>query len=97
MSALNTSKTLNTKLKVGGIKVNYSLGIFKDVFSGLVVEIGMSGNKYYIYFVNNETKEMTSKHFDDIDKAMAAFNKMVELLIKGFGSEEYKREVLKSL
>lgn len=58
-------------------------------------EQNKNGNEYTVGLFNEVTKEYTHRSFKTIDEALTVYKTLVELIVKGYGTEEYKRNVLK--
>lgn len=75
--------------------MNYTIATTKEVFGNLCLNIDKNGNEYTVGLFNEETKEYTHRSFKTIDDALTVYKTLVELIVKGYGTEEYKRNVLK--
>lgn len=75
--------------------MNYAIATTKEVHGNLSLNIDKSGNEYTVGLFNEGTKEYTCRSFKTIDEALTVYITLVELIVKGYGTEEYKRNVLK--
>lgn len=75
--------------------MNYTIAETKEVHGNLCLNIDQNGNEYTVGLFNEETKEYTHRSFKTIDDALTVYKTLVELIVKGYGTEEYKRNVLK--
>lgn len=75
--------------------MNYTIATTKEVHGNLCLNIDKNGNEYTVGLFNDVTKEYTHRSFKTIDEALTVYNTLVELIVKGYGTEEYKRNVLK--
>nr|DAU13413.1 MAG TPA: hypothetical protein [Caudoviricetes sp.] len=75
--------------------MNYTIATTKEVHGNLRLCIDKSGNEYTVGLFNDVTKEYTHRSFKTIDDALTVYKTLVELIVKGYGTEEYKRNVLK--
>lgn len=75
--------------------MNYTIATTKEVHGNLCLNIDQNGNEYTVGLFNEETKEYTHRSFKTIDEALTVYKTLVELIIRRYGTEEYKRNVLK--
>lgn len=75
--------------------MNYTIATTKEVHGDLSLNIDKNGNEYTVGLFNEVTKEYTHRSFKTIDDALTVYKTLVELIVKGYGTEEYKRNVLK--
>lgn len=75
--------------------MNYTIATTKEVHGNLCLNIDKNGNEYAVGLFNEETKEYTHRSFKTIDDALTVYKTLVELIVKGYGTEEDKRNVLK--
>lgn len=75
--------------------MHYTIATTKEVHGNLCLNIDKNGNKYTLGLFNDVTKEYTHRSFKTIDDALTVYKTLVELIVKGYGTEEYKRNVLK--
>jgi hypothetical protein len=58
------------------------------------LEFGKSGNKWWLALYNKDTKELTHKEYIDEDMAIATFNFMATIMLRGEYSEKDRRMFL---
>lgn len=75
--------------------MNYTIATTKEVHGNLCLNIDKNGNEYIVGLFNDVTKKYTHRSFKTIDDALTVYKMLVELIVKGYGTEEYKRNVLK--
>lgn len=75
--------------------MKYTIATTREVHSNLCLNIDKNGNEYTVGLFNDVTKEYTHRSFKTIDEALTVYKMIVELIVKGYGTEEYKRNVLK--
>lgn len=75
--------------------MNYTIATTEEVHGDLSLNIDKNGNEYTVGLFNEVTKEYTHRSFKTIDDALTVYKTLVELIVKGYGTEEYKRNVLK--
>nr|DAJ52034.1 MAG TPA: hypothetical protein [Caudoviricetes sp.] len=75
--------------------MNYTIATTEEVHGNLYLNIDKNGNEYTVGLFNEVTKEYTHRSFKTIDEALTVYKTLVELIVKGYGTEEYKRNVLK--
>lgn len=71
----------------------YSIGYFKQVNGNYELTLLKKGNGYYLGLENAETKEYITRDFSNLEEAIKIFNKMVEILIKHYGNDTYKKNM----
>ncbi len=72
--------------------MNYAIAKFELVFDkNLNLEIGASGNKFYVWFYNREKEELNHREFASMDEANGLFIRMVTLMNKSLGTYEDKK------
>lgn len=71
----------------------YSIGYFKQVNGNYELTLLKKGNGYYLGLENSETKEYITRELSNLEKAIKIFNKMVEILIKHYGNDTYKKNM----
>lgn len=75
--------------------MNYTIAYTEDLAENLQLNFNKSGNEYVVELYNKESHECTRRHFKTIDDALTVYHTICDLMLKGYGSEEYKRNVLK--
>lgn len=75
--------------------MNYTIAVTEEVHGKLRLNIDKNSNEYTVGLFNEETKEYTHRSFKTIDEALTVYKTLVELIIRRYGTEEYKRNVLK--
>lgn len=75
--------------------MDYTIAITKEAMGNLCLNFDKTGNEYAVGLFNEKTKEYTHRSFKTIDEALTVYKTLVELIVKGYGTEEYKRNVLK--
>lgn len=71
----------------------YCIGCFRQIDGSFELELCKKGNGYYLGLENTETKEYLTRDFNNLDEAIKTFNKMVEILIKHYGNDTYKKNM----
>lgn len=74
--------------------MNYTIMTIKDVQGDLIVCLDKSGNKYVVVIRNNETEELSSRTFDNLNDAIKKMQIYTELIGKSLYSESDKRKML---
>lgn len=74
--------------------MDYTIAILEQAHGNLKLYFDKNGNKYAVRLYNTETKEMTSKKFESIEKAQEKFNTLSASIIQWLYTEEKKREIL---
>lgn len=75
--------------------MNYTIATTKEVHGNLCLNIDKNCNAYTVGLFNEETKVYNHRDFKTIDEALTVYKTLVELIIRRYGTEEYKRNVLK--
>lgn len=75
--------------------MNYTIATTEEVHGDLSLKIDKNVNEYTVGLFNDVTKEYTHRSFKTIDDALTVYKTLVELIVKSYGTEEYKRNVLK--
>lgn len=75
--------------------MNYTIATTEEAHGNLSLNIDKDGNEYTVGLFNEETKEYTHRSFKTTDGALTVYKTLVELIVNGYGTEEYKRKVLK--
>ena len=72
--------------------MNYTIAKYENLTEKtLNLEIGKSGNKFYVWFYNKKTAELNKRDFSSMDEANGLFITMITLLNKSLGTYEDKK------
>lgn len=74
--------------------MHYNIATLEQAHGVLSVNFDKCGNQYLVGIRNAETREYTHRTFDDIEQAARKFIELTEAILKGLGSEQWKRQLL---
>ena len=58
------------------------------------IDSEIHGNMYVVSYYNKETRENTTRKFEDREKALFVYTTLVEYAIRGYYSEADRRKIL---
>ena len=76
--------------------MNYTIAVTDEIGGDLKLEFGRNGNQYTVGLYNTETKDYTHRNCTSYGEAIHIYCKMVDLIVRSFGSEQYKRDFLQT-
>lgn len=72
----------------------YTIATLEQPLGETKLFLDKCGNQYTVAVYNTITKKSNNRRFENIESAIAKFQKLSELVIKGYGSFEDKCKLL---